>query len=245
MGYNPRIHGTGEHAGRKRPRHFDPRAGARHTTVVGQRGPVGISPVDIQNKVSTSSGWRISYYEGDTFEVYYELICARNSIGRVKHPSKDRCVRVLSGKLFIVSDGKIDSAVANQVCSFPKNVEYEFASSGESDVEILVIQESGYAKDLEQITPSEAVNSHAVTPFLDHQPSLPKVSSERAEAEAARLREARMTKNREKRQRSPVPKRVNDTTPVATMPTNRPALTGQQVVGVNPRPIGAGGFRDE
>lgn len=245
MGYNPRIHGTGEHAGRKRPKHFDPRAGMRHTTVVGQRGPVGISPVDVQNKVATSSGWRISYFEGESFEVYYELLCARNSIGRVKHPSKDRCVRIISGKLFINSNGKIDSAIANQVCSFPKNVEYEFASSGDSDVELLVIQEAGYAKDLEQITPSEAVNSHAASPFIERQPSSPRIPSERAEAEAVRLREARMTKNREKRQRSPVPKRVNETTPVAITPTNQPLLPGQQLVGVNPRPIGAGGFRDE
>jgi hypothetical protein len=145
----------------------------------------------------------------------------------------------------VTNEGQINRVLMNQVCSFPHGNEYEFASSGDSDVEILVIQENDYESGLEHITES-ATNAQAVSPFIDVTPALPRISSEKAEAEAARIKEERAAIERNKGRRSPVPKKVDEVLPTAaSRPGGRPPLPGQQVIGVNPRPVGAGGFRDE
>lgn len=231
MSFNPKVHAAGSQPYRKARRVFDPRAGVKHSAITGKHGPVGVSPVDAANRVNTPSGWRIPYFAGDTFEVYYELICARNATGFLKHSTKDRVIRVLAGQLFVTSDGKIDSVLTNQVCSFPHGSEYEYASSGDSDVEILVIQGKDYEVDVEHVTVTSAINSQPAYPAAATKSVLPRVATDRAAAEASRLSEERAVRERNRNSRTPVPK--------------RPPLAGQQVVGVNPRPVGAGGFGGE
>lgn len=244
MSYNPRVHAVGATPYRKARRGFVTGVGIKHSAITSKHGPVGVSPVDVASRVATLSGWRIPYFSGDKFEIYYELLCARNSTGRIKHLTKDRCIRVLSGQLFVTNEGIVDQVLMNQVCSFPQGNEYEFASSGDSDVEILVIQEKDYELDLEHITEA-SVNAKAVSPFVDVVPTVSRTSSEKAEIEAARLREERIVRERNKGRRIPVPKKVNEVLSAAIAPSGRPPLPGQQIVGVNPKPIGAAGFRDE
>jgi mannose-6-phosphate isomerase-like protein (cupin superfamily) len=246
MSYNPRVHTAGGPVSRKPRRIFDPRAGIKHSTLVNKRGPVGASAADAMNRVATPSGWRILYFEGDTFEVYYELLCARNASGILRHPTKDRVVRVLAGQLFITSNGNIESVLLNQVCSLPSNTEYELASSGDSDVELFIIQGRDYETDVERLTAASATNGRSSFIPSKIAPEVARVSADKAELEAARIRDERMVQERRKHQRSPVPKKLNEALPgSATPPSQQPPLPGQQVVGVNLRPMGARGFGDE
>jgi hypothetical protein len=245
--YNPKRHGPQARDNCKR-RAADPRSGIRHSDIMGRRGPIAISSVDVQNRVATPSGWRIPYFSGDTFETYYEIICARNSSGKVKHETKDRCVRVLAGQLFVTIDGQVKSVLANQTCAFVHGFEYEYASPGDSDVEVLVCQGSEYEKDLIQITESGMTNK-STSLFADTSPLPPRVPTVRSEQTAARMREERVERDRLKGKRSPVPKKLSEVTPgtalAQTRPGGRDPFPGQQVVGVSPRPVGMGGFRDE
>jgi len=226
MSYNPRVHGSDRR--RKTRPAIDPRAGVKHSTTVGKHGPVGVSPVDVSNRVATPNGWRIPYYSGDTIEVYYELLCARNSTGLIKHEKKDRIIRVLAGQLFVTHDGVIESVLTNQVCSFPHGTEYAIASPGDSDVELFVTQDKDYESELEHVTAADAINAEAVYPFEESHSGLSRVSPEKAAIEAGKRREAR---DQVRSGKKPVPRRPN--------------LPGQQVAGFNPRPIGAGGFGDD
>lgn len=252
MSYNPRVHVVGERRARRPQRVVDPRlVGTRHSDLTRRNGPVGVSHVDIQNKIATTTGWRIPYFSGDTFEVYYELICARNASGKLRHETMDRCVRVLAGQLFITHGGQITNVLTNQVCSIPHGEEYEIASSGDSDVEILVIQGRDYEKDLIHITEPEAVSNKAVAPFIESAPTTSRIDPAKAEQAALRLQEERAARERNKNKRSPVPKRANEislpgSSPAAnSAPGGRIPLAGQQIVGVNPRPLGAAGFGEE
>lgn len=222
MSYNPRVHSSEGRVSR-RPLPV-PQAGRKHSTIAAKQGIIGVHTVDLNNRVTTMSGWRIPYFSGDQFEVYYELLCARNSLGMVKHPSKDRCVRVLGGHLFVTSDGEINTVLTNQVCSLKSGTAYELASSGDSDVEMLVIQAKDYEKDLEKITEPNSKNSTPVVSVVERVVT-PKTNSEAAKIEAERIKSLRAERN------NPVPKR----------PRRQP-LPGQQVEGINPRPVGAGGF---
>lgn len=253
MSYNPGVHAVGPHPSRKQQRRYvDPRVvGTRHSELVGVHGPVGVSQVDLRNKVSTSSGWRVPYFSGEDFEVFYELICTRNATGKLCHKTLDRCVRVLSGQLFITHEGEVTTVLMNQVCTFTRGSEYELASPGDSDVELLIIQGKDYDTDLIHITEPGAINDRAAAPFHESSTTLSRVTTEKAEQAATRLLEERAAKERNRNKRSPVPKRANEvampgSSPQAqSMPGGRAPLAGQQVVGVNPRPLGAHGFGDE
>jgi hypothetical protein len=153
----------------------------------------------------------------------------RNATGLVRHETKDRCIRVLGGQLFVTSNGETTKVVTNQVCSLQHGTEYELASSGDNDVEMLVVQGEGYEEDLVHI--SEATTGNAI-PAMRQTYSLgtrSRASTERAQQTAEQLKSERDTLMRTRV--SPVPK--------------RPPLPGQMVMGANPRPIGAGGFGSE
>jgi len=227
MPYNPAVHGPNATSHQKRPRAIDHRAGRRHSDIVSSRVPVVVHVSDLVNRKALSSGWRIDYHMGE-FEVYYELLCARNSTGTIKHESKERCVRVLSGKMFVTMGGEVISVNTNQVCVFLPGMEYELASSGDSDVELLVSQSGGYEEGLIHITESSATNSRPLSRHLPSEPTATnaRVSPDRAVAAAEQIRAGR-TERRVK----PVPRRAS--------------LPGQVIQGVNPRPVGAAGAGDE
>lgn len=135
MSYNPnRASGSNT---RKTARKYDPRTGHRRAK---DNTPLGIAPSDLSLREVTNRGWRIPHFEGEEFEVVYELIAAGNSSGVIKNSESDRVIRVIRGHLFVLAGGETISLREGQVFSVEKGTEYEFASDMGSDVEVLFCQ---------------------------------------------------------------------------------------------------------
>ncbi len=142
-------------------RQTDPFAGKRHSDYTRGHGPRGMNLEDMRNRQTTPHGWRISYFEGEQFEVFYEYFCARNGTGRVKSDDHDRVIRVLAGSVYITLDGDILTLRTNGAISIPRGTEYELSTSAESDAELLICQGPGYIDSIEQVTEPLASQSTA------------------------------------------------------------------------------------
>jgi mannose-6-phosphate isomerase-like protein (cupin superfamily) len=241
MSYNPNLHLKSQN--NRRPRVPDLACRQRNQTNFKRTSQVSVNLDDMSKKVTTLSGWKIPYSTGEQFEVYYELLCANNSTGMLKHETKDRCIRILSGKLFINVEGEISSFFANQVCNLNKGMSYELASSGDSDVEMLVIQTFGYDKDVKHLTQASAISSIQTTVSEQAVPERQLVRPSRDRSLiAAKIKQEEQLKRMD-------PDSIDSSVP--GMPRRkvgrpqRPPLAAQQVEGVNLRPMGAAGFGDD
>jgi len=229
MSYNPnRIANAGTQ--HRKPRHLDPYAGRKHSQIVSRSGPSSVRFSDFNNRKDTPHGWCIPAFNGKDFEVEYQFMCARNSTGRVRHPTKDRCIRVLAGQLFVIINDETVTVAPNQSFAIEAGVEYVMATSGTGDAEMLVCQGAGYESDLEHLGPAEALNTVPVAGQV-----LPEVLPPHAH------REDSMAHQQAAAQAAATAERRAKRTPVK----GRPPLPGQQVDGVNPRPAGAAGFSEE
>jgi mannose-6-phosphate isomerase-like protein (cupin superfamily) len=182
--------------------------------------------VDLSNKEITPDGWRIPIFSGSDFDVSYRYLCARNSSGQVKHETKDRVVRVLAGRLFVMVDGETQELNANQSIALERGVVHEIATSGTEDAELILCQSHDYEKDLQQIVSSSAVTSAKMSPVPTAAPQISRRSESKALEQAAQLGAVREVNRKAAR------------TPFQ----GRAPLAGQQVSGLNPRPAGPGGF---
>lgn len=240
MSYNPvRAKNNGQ---QHRQRRLDPHAGIKRHNTAALSGPQGVHHSDIRFRKDTDRGWRVDHFKGDKFEVVYEFICARNNTGKIVHPKKDRCLRVLSGSLYITVDDMQFEITAGQAYSIPKKTEYEMASMGVGDTEVLFSQGADYEKDLKQITKPGAynVNTNTILPSVNDENQPIKVDRSRAKQTAEKIQQERIRINREKRQALGAPADGEAPKPVK----KRPPLPGQVVEGSNPKPIGAGGYAE-
>jgi len=227
MSFNPnRVASTGGVA--RKQRSYNPHAGVRRSQIASRSGP-SVRFTDYANRKDTAYGWCISIFSGKDFEVEFQFMCSRNASGRLCHPTKDRCIRVISGRLFVLVGEETTPVDAHQAFTVEAGVEYMLATSGTGDVEILVCQSANYEKDLNHVTPPEAVNVVAnMGPVRPDSETRPHRDGSMAQQQAAQIAEERAQKR-------------SGRTPVK----GRAPLPGQQVVGVNPRPVGAGGFGGE
>jgi hypothetical protein len=226
MSYNPARMEGGGHP--RKVRHTDPHAGIKHSQIVSSMGPQAARVEDMRNRQDLPYGWRIPAYKGPTFEVEYQFMCRRNSLGRMRHDTKSRCVRVLAGQVFVLTTGGTQSLTANQTITFEAGVEYGLATSGVVDAEMYFCQDADYQKDLVQVSPPEAVNID-LGAFAAPDGGASRVYRENSPAQA----QAKMMADEKAARR----------TPTARVP--KAPLPGQTVVGMNPRPVGAGGYKDE
>jgi len=225
MSFNPaRMNGLGSS---KRSRHLDPHAGLKHSQIVRSLGVQSVRVEDVRNRQDTAHGWRIPIYKGPTFEVEFQYMCMRNSTGRLRHDTKARCVRVLAGQLFVLVGDQSVMLVAHQAITLDPKVEYVLGTSGTGDAELYLCQDADYEKDLVTVSPSEAININP-SAFAIKDESAPR---ERRADSMARQQAEEMAARKESR-RTPMTK-------------SRAPLPGQQVEGVNPRPIGASGYNEE
>jgi mannose-6-phosphate isomerase-like protein (cupin superfamily) len=242
MSYNPNVHGKGNNKRKNKQRILHSKMGKRHSDIVKTAGPRGLSIADINSRKVTPYGWRIPYFEGDEFGMYYEFVCARNGTGIVKNDKHDKCVRVLEGALYITCDNEIRTLYAGQAISLPKGTEYELATSGDMDVELLVCQGPSYEDTLEQITAPLASG-----PGLLNIPKEAPSREDRVDPEKSKRTAERIRADRKQRieSRKPVPKKTvtNELGQEVPPPSNQKApLPGQQVTGANLKPVGAGGY---
>lgn len=226
MPYNPRrLEGNP-----RRVRRQDPHAGRKHSDVVGRGGPRATSLVDMSRKENTADGWVIPIFSGPDFDVFYRYICAKNNSGQLKHETKDQVVRVLAGRLYVmVNGGSAQELVSTQSIALGRGVAYEVATSGTEDAELIVCQGHDYSKDVEHITMPGSVTAiqKAASPVFA--PQIVRRSESQAYHQAEIIGAAK--ESARKTARTPY--------------HGRAPLAGQQVVGLNPRPIGAGGFGED
>lgn len=236
MSYNPARVDPQVRQRQAQQRRQNPHAGVKHSTIVGRDGPRGINVADIRNRQSTERGWRVATFKGDDFEMIYEYICARNSTGQIKNEDQDRAIRVLAGMIYVTIDGQVNEIQTGQGFAIPKGTVYELATSGTTDAEVLFCQGPDYDKSIEQV--SEAVKNNAVNVVPEPQ-AAPIVRTPRRKPQAqmaAERIEAQRAKRAAKKQQVADPGTPRD---------ERPPLATQQVVGVNPKPVGAGGYADD
>jgi mannose-6-phosphate isomerase-like protein (cupin superfamily) len=246
MSYNPnRQKGTTP----RRQRRLDPRAGLRFSEVVSRYGPSAATIVDVRNKVDTSRGWRVDIHKGESFEMAYELICARNSTGMVKNEDQDRAIRVLAGLLYVTIGEEMFELQAGSSYSFPMGTEYQLATSGDFDSEVIFCQGPDYEDNLKQLSPPDAVSaSMSLKLPAEVQPSLPMVDRSKAQEHAEKIKENRRLREAQRKQAmNQEGSSSSDGAPKKKTPPparGRAPLSGQQVGGVNPRPIGASGYNE-
>ena len=227
--YNPaRINGGGR---AKRSRIPNPHSGRKHSQIVARLGPQAVQFSDLQDKKATNYGWKILSFKGEDFEVEYQYMCARNNSGVVKHKTKDKCIRVLSGQMFVIIDKEAIPLRAGQTFAIKAGNEYALATSGTGDAELVVCQGSNYDEDLVLIHPSDAVNPETNVPLIPPQAAV-ESRSKRESSKAQQHAETVAVKQK---------KRRGERVPVKS-DKRRPPLEGQQVTGINPSPIGAGGY---
>lgn len=254
MSYNPARQGAATRP--RRQRRLDPRGGAKHSDIVAKHGPVAATVTDMQRREPTTRGWRSVLFCGDDFEMIYEFICSKNATGSIRHPSEDRALRVMAGELFVAVGGEVTHLTYGLSYSIPKGTEYQLATSGTLDAEVLFCQGPEYEKGLEQLSELQSVNIETKMLLTDSSeiPRREKRSVEAARKHAEQVQEERRLRDVARRQGL---SRVVDeqslaasngaeavTTAVRRSPPKR-MLPGQQVQGVNPRPVGAAGFDSE
>lgn len=252
MSYNPDVHGAGASKNRgRRQRRLDPRAGVKASDIRARYGPQAATIDDVRNKINTDRGWRVDIHKGDTFEMVYEFICARNSTGIIRNDEHDRAIRVLGGEIYLTLDNEIVPLKAGDSYSIDAGTEYQIATSGSFDSEVIFCQGPDYEETLEQVSPPEAVNATMHLPLPREQgPAQPRVSGEQAQLQAQIQQFHRQRREAARRQSAGRPQSSSDGATTAgdvrrTPPPSRAPLSGQQVQGVNPRPVGAGGYGEE
>ena len=258
MSYNPNRQ---KNAAVKRQRRLDPRAGTRYSDVVSRFGPRAATISDVRSKVNTPRGWRVEIHKGEFFEMIYEFICARNATGVIKNDDQDRAIRVLSGSIFVTVGSEVFELTTGSSYAFPKGTEYQLSTAGDFDSEVVFCQGPDYEEMIEQLTPPDAVNVSTSIKLPDEiRSSLPKVDRDKAQMHAERIQADRKARDHRRKQALVDPsseESVAAPAEVATAdegdapvkktpppPRGHTPLSGQSVEGVNPRPIGAGGYHD-
>ncbi len=108
-------------------------------------------------------------HSGSVIETYCEVFLPGTASGLLKHPKKDRVVRVLSGGGFVIlDDGKndpIDKRIQpGDEIILKAGVAYRFATTSDQPLELHVAQESKYTARMEVLEESGATKD--VTPEM-------------------------------------------------------------------------------
>lgn len=227
MSYNPtRVNRSSS----RKNRTPQPNAGVRHSTIVARQGPKAISLVDIQNRRPSPYGWMVPQFAGDQFEVIYHYFCARNDTGEIRHETQDRCVRVLSGHLFVLLSGQAQPVElqAGGTFTVEKGTAYRLSSSGSGDAELLFIQGPKYDETVEHLTRPGSQNIVQKVVRVD-----PPAKPVRRTPSKAMDHAQKVAAKQEKRQaakREPV--------------RREPLSNSSAVSGSNPQPVGPGGYSE-
>lgn len=249
MSYNPTRHGAQARQA-KRQRRLDPHAGTKLSDIIARQGPQAATIDDLRNKVPTPRGWKVDQFKGKTFEMVFEFICANNSTGEVLHKSKDRSLRVLSGEIFVQINGNTARMRAGHAIALPSKTKYTLATSGTQDAEVIFCQGANYEKGLSQLTEPTLNDFTKMVDAVNTEPHRVAPTSSKAREQAERIEASRRQREMQKRaaqsgqQVQTGQAGTQQDQSVQKTPPRRAPLAGQQVQGVNPRPIGAAGFGD-
>ena len=234
----------------KRQRRLDPRAGVKASDIRARYGPQAATVEDVRNKTNTPRGWRVMIHKGDAFEMVYEFICSRNATGIIVNHDHDRAVRVLGGEIYLTLEENIIPLRAGESYSLEAGLEYQLATSGSFDAEVMFCQGPDYEETLEQLSEPQALNASMNMPLpRETGPAQPRVDGSQAMLQAQIQQFHRQRRMADQNRSAGRPSSSADGATTAgdvrrTPPPSRAPLPGQQMIGTNPRPIGSGGFSE-
>jgi len=214
----------------RRRRKIDPRRdGVKHSDIMKRRGGGSVIQADVRTRITTDTGWRVEVFKSDDFEVYLEYICAKSSTGVFKNEDQERVIRVMSGSIYVSSDGQFTHLLTGHSFVCQRNKEYELATEATTDAELMICQGSGYDQNMEVVTPSDQVNTIPANPPATIPTQITsRRSDSKAMAQATEIEQTRAAK------RTPV-KRAKKRAPLAN----------QVETGVNPQPVGEEGYAED
>lgn len=236
MSYNP-ARATGK--SKNKQRRYDPHSGTKHSDILRRKG-VGFDATSDERE-NTRHGFTSPVCSFDGFTQRYVCLFAGNNTGIGVNSEGDRSIRVMSGVLYVTfvnkvkdtdEDGKVTVSDVGEVkeyptgytVSFKRGTRYSLASSGTTNVEMLVTETTGYQdtwKEIEGAVVRQQEDIILVAPRTSQTRRPRGESKARLAALKMSGKKADLVANAEDRRRSSG-ENVNSST----------------VVGVNPRPSG-------
>jgi len=249
MSFNP-VRAKNFYKSHRKRHPVNPHSGTKHSDIVRKNG-LGVT-VPAENRRETIHGFASELFGNDNFVVRSELLRAGNSTGFGVHHKSDRLYVVTRGMLYVTIEGqpakKGESAPRNilpiqQGGCFRavKGLRYGVASSGTSDVEIMVIEDAGYTQGLEAIDAPES-REYVEQPTIASPQPIPESRRRPTNQKAKQVQNATAGKRNRRRGR-PVGKQQPGTTQTASGSVNAGRskadnANSANVIGVNPRPMG-------
>ena len=157
---------------RRRKRQVSPRNMKKHSTIVQQRSANDI--VVQGDREETEVGYIIKGFEGKHFETFWEVILDGNASALVRHPAKEKVIRVISGAGYAIlfkedEKGKttteeIKLNAGDEVVLEP-DVAYRLSATS-TPLEFFGIQAHKYNKRLHVVEPPVVSTEVTVDAFL-------------------------------------------------------------------------------
>lgn len=236
MSYNPaRASGKSN----KKQRRFDPHAGTKHSDILRRKG-VGFDATSAQRE-NTRHGFTSPVCSFEGFVQRYVCLFAGNNTGVGVNSEGDRSIRVMTGVLYVTSISKIKETdeegevtirdvgeikeyAPGYTVSLKRGTRYSLASSGTTNVEMLITETPGYQDTWKEI------EGAVVAPQEDIILVAPRTSQTRRPRGESKAKLAALKMSGKK-----VDLQANAETRRRTSGEN---VNSSAVVGVNPRPSG-------
>jgi mannose-6-phosphate isomerase-like protein (cupin superfamily) len=261
MSFNP-VRAANFHRNRgKGTRHpNDPHAGTKHSDIVRRQG-LGVT-VPFSSRIATPSGFAATLMATDKFVVRSEVIGAGNHQGLGRNAKHDRMLILRVGSLF-VQVNEVDKGSDEPVATFhrlqegshfciPRGTTHKIAASGTEDAEVLFIEEPHYQRGFEYYEQPEVRGLSPESTLTAAAPDarLGPVSTRRidqtiAKTQAVQAAQSARRRRPGKRVGTPMPSGAQTVSGEVNVGRHAPEANSSNVVGVNPRPMGAAGFSPE
>jgi len=156
---------------RRRRQQIDPKTLKKHSQIVKRQTR---NVVVLGQKEKTSTGFIIPGHKGKAFETYFETLLAGTASDMVRHPTKDRVIRVVSGDGFVILDDGINARIDKRIQAgdeliLKAGVAYRFTTTSNQNLELYVSQEAKYFSRLKMVEESTATTEVTVDMLQENQ----------------------------------------------------------------------------
>lgn len=165
---------------------MDPKTFKKHSQIA-QRLASNI--VVVGKKEKTTTGYRIPGHSCGSFETYFEALLPGTSSDLIKHPKKDRVVRVLTGGGFVVLDDGKNPSVDKKIhpgdeVVLKAGTSYRFATTADQGLELNVTQAAKYEARMEVLEESGATTEVSDEQLVEAERSLQSTQNHRKGSKA-------------------------------------------------------------